>query len=284
MRIQWDSSSGTQLVSLAGEWKYKKALKMADIPPRPLAPNQRQHVPTVIYNGQIAPLTDFTIKGVIWYQGESNASMAANYRKLFPAMIRHWRKAWNQGDFPFLFVQLANFGKRETEPVDNDWAQLREAQFMTLSVPKTGMAVIIDIGEANDIHPKNKQDVGHRLALAARAVAYGEDIVYSGPVYRNDSMKIDGNKARLEFDHVGSGLMVKGDALKGFAIAGKDGKYAWADAAIEGNTVVVWSDKVMHPKSVRYAWGANPECNLYNKEGLPASPFRTHDNDTKSED
>jgi sialate O-acetylesterase len=162
------------------------------------------------------------------------------------------------------------------EPVDDAWAELREAQLMTLSLPKTGMAVAIDIGEANDIHPKNKQDVGLRLALAAMKVAYGRNLVHSGPIYK--SMKVEGNKIRLWFDNVGSGLVAKGDGvLKGFAIAGEDRKFVWAEAKIEGNTVVVWSEKVPKPVAVRYGWSCNPVCNLYNAEGLPASPFRTDD-------
>jgi sialate O-acetylesterase len=188
-------------------------------------------------------------------------------------MIKNWRDAWHEGNFPFLFVQLANFEATNPEPVESDWAELREAQLMTLSVPNTGMAVIIDIGEANDIHPKNKQDVGKRLALWALAKTYGKTIVYSGPIYT--LMEVQGNKAILHFSNVGGGLMAKGDSLKGFAIAGEDKKFVWADANIVGNTIVVSSDKVAVPVAVRYAWSKNPVCNLYNKEGLPATPFRT---------
>ncbi len=166
--------------------------------------------------------------------------------------------------------------ERKPEPTESAWAELREAQLLTLkTVPKTGMAVAIDIGEANDIHPRNKQDVGKRLALAALAIAYGQKIVYSGPIYR--SMRIEGNKIRIFFDHVGSGLVAKGEKLTGFAIAGEDRKFVWANAKIEGNTVVVWSEQVPKPVAVRYGWADNPDCNLYNKEGLPASPFRTDD-------
>jgi len=231
--------------------------------------------PSSLYNGMIQPLIPYAIRGAIWYQGEANAGRAYQYRKLFPAMIQDWRKAWGQGDFPFLFVQLANYQPRKPEPADSAWAELREAQTMTLSLPKTGMAVIIDIGEGDNIHPKNKQDVGKRLALAALAIAYGRDIPYSGPMY--DSMKIEGDKVRLTFRHVNGGLVAKGGVLKGFAIAGDDRKFVWADAKIDGDTVVVHSDKVAKPKAVRYAWADNPECNLYNKAGLPASPFRTDD-------
>ncbi|MCS7253449.1 MAG: sialate O-acetylesterase [Armatimonadota bacterium] len=245
------------------------------IPRRPNPPMGPGHPwqPSGLFNGMIAPLTKFAIKGVIWYQGESNTGRAAQYRKLFPALINDWRKAWGI-DFPFLFVQLANFMQRKPEPSESAWAELREAQLLTLlKVPRTGMAVAIDIGEANDIHPKNKQDVGKRLSLAARAIAYGESIVYSGPIY--DRMVVENSKIRIYFKHVGSGLVAKDEKLTGFAISGEDGKFVWAEAEIDGDTVVVWSQKVDKPVAVRYAWADNPDCNLYNKEGLPASPFRT---------
>jgi sialate O-acetylesterase len=191
-------------------------------------------------------------------------------------MIKNWRDAWGQGDFPFLYVQLANWKEIKPEPVENDWAELREAQLMTLSTHNTGMAVAIDIGDANDIHPKNKQDVGKRLALWAIAKTYGKDIEYSGPLYQ--LMEVQGNKAILHFEHIGGGLVAGGGGpLKGFAIAGPDKKFVWADAKIEGDTVVVSSDKVAEPVAVRYGWADNPVCNLYNKAGLPASPFRTDD-------
>jgi sialate O-acetylesterase len=229
--------------------------------------------PSALYNAMIAPFTPYPLRGAIWYQGESNVGRAEEYSVLFPAMIEDWRKALGIGDFPFLFVQLANFMERKPEPSESGWAELRETQTSTLRLPNTGMAVAIDIGEANDIHPKNKQDVGKRLALAALAKAYGFKIEYSGPLF--EKMEIEGNKARLFFKHTGSGLVCKGDKLLGFAIAGEDKKFVWADAKIEGKTVVVWSDKVQKPVAVRYAWADNPECNLYNKEGLPAVPFRT---------
>lgn len=264
-------------IPLAGPWKFKIefARDASKLPPRPQPPINNW-TPTALFNAMVAPLIPYAIRGVIWYQGESNVGRAYQYRKLFPALINSWRKAWGQGDFPFLFVQLANFLERKPEPTESAWAELREAQLLTLkTVPKTGMAVAIDIGEANDIHPRNKQDVGKRLALAALAIAYGQKIVYSGPIYR--SMRIEGNKIRLFFDHVGSGLVAKGGELKGFAIAGEDRKFVWAKAKIEGNTVVVWSEQVPKPVAVRYGWADNPDCNLYNKEGLPASPFRTDD-------
>jgi len=245
------------------------------LPPRPEEPIGPGHVysPMGLYNGMIVPIIPYGIRGAIWYQGESNAWRAYQYRTLFPTMIKNWRDKWGQGDFPFLFVQLANFEATSPQPQESDWAELREAQLMTLSMPNTGMAVMIDIGEANDIHPKNKQDVGKRLALWALAKTYGKTIVYSGPIYT--LMEVQGNKTILHFDHVGGGLVAKGDSLKGFTVAGADKKFVWADAKIEGNTVVVSSDKVSVPVAVRYAWAKNPVCNLYNKEGLPATPFRT---------
>lgn len=263
------------------QWKeaVEKAKAEGKEPPRRPAPPfgpGNPHSPAGLYNAMVAPLIPYGIQGAIWYQGESNADRAYQYRKLFPAMIKNWRADWGQGDFPFLFVQLANFTAIEPEPVDSAWAELREAQLMTLALPNTGMAVIIDIGEANDIHPKNKQDVGKRLALWALAKTYGKDLVYSGPIYK--SMRIEGDKIVLDFEHIGSGLVAGGgEPLKGFAVAGADHKFVWADAKIDGKTVVVSSTEVSEPAAVRYGWANNPICNLYNKEGLPASPFRTDD-------
>ena len=271
--------SGEESISLdlSGEWRYHIGVNLKDLPPRPYPPESYYAIPSVLYNAMIAPLVPYAIRGVIWYQGESNAARAVQYGKLFPGMITDWRNKWNQGNFPFLFVQLANFGARSPEPVNHDWAELREAQTEALDLPKTAMAVAIDIGEAEDIHPRNKQEVGYRLGLAARAVAYDEDIVYSGPMYREGSMKIENGKIRVFFDHVDGGLVKKGAELKGFAIAGKNRDFVWAKAKIEDDGVIVWSDEVPEPEAVRYAWGANPECNLYNLAGLPASPFRTDD-------
>ncbi len=263
------------------EWKkaVEKAKAEGERTPRrpgaPLGPGH-PHSPAGLYNAMIAPLIPYGIGGAIWYQGESNVSRAYQYRKLFPAMIKNWRNDWGQGKFPFLFVQLANFRAVNPQPSESDWAELREAQLMTLALPNSGMAVIIDIGEADDIHPKNKQDVGKRLALWALAKSYGKELVYSGPIYK--SMKIEGDRAILYFDHVGGGFVAGPDEpLKGFAIAGADRKFVWADAKIDGDSVVVSSDEVPAPAAVRYAWADNPVCNLYNEEGLPASPFRTDD-------
>ncbi len=264
------------------EWERAAAQARAEGKPEPKKPDPPQDPrtnpwkPSGLFNAMIAPIVPYAIQGAIWYQGESNAGRAYEYRTLFPAMIQDWREAWAQGDFPFLFVQLANFMPARPEPGESAWAELREAQLMTLSLPKTGMAVAIDIGDANDIHPRNKQDVGKRLALNALAIAYGKKVVYSGPIY--ERMKREGNAIRLYFKHVDGGLTTpNGEPLKGFAIAGADRKFVWADARIGGNTVVVSSPQVPEPVAVRYAWADNPVCNLYNRAGLPASPFRTDD-------
>jgi sialate O-acetylesterase len=271
--LSLETPDGSFSLSLAGDWKFKTALRTNGKTKGRLNPNDRT---SLLFNGMLKPVMPYAIKGAIWYQGESNAWRAYQYRSVFPAMIKDWRLQWGQGDFPFLFVQLANFKAPKDEPGDSDWAELREAQSMALSVAKTGMAVIIDIGEADDIHPRNKQDVGKRLALAAKKVAYGMDVVHSGPMY--DSMEIAGDKIRIRFTSTGSGLMVKDNYgyIKGFAVAGKDKKFIWANAILDGNEVVVWSPVVQNPVAVRYAWADNPDdANLYNKEGLPASPFRT---------
>lgn len=233
-------------------------------------------MPSWVNNAMIAPVVPYAIKGAIWYQGESNAERAYQYRELFPALIKDWRRIWGQGDFPFLFVQLANYLETDLQPLECAWAELREAQLMTLTIPNTAMAVTIDIGEADDIHPWNKQDVGKRLALGALKVAYKKGMVHSGPLY--DSMTVKNGEIYLRFTEIGSGLFVKnGNSLKGFAIAGEDKIFVWADAKIVGDEILVWSNDVPDPVAVRYAWANNPVCNLYNNEGLPASPFRTDD-------
>jgi sialate O-acetylesterase len=244
------------------------------IPQDPRNAGGAAYMATLMYYGEIKPIAPFAMKGVIWYQGESNAFRpSAQYRKLFPAMIRCWRETWGQGDFPFLFVQLASYMARAADPGESQWAELREAQAMALYLPNTAMATAIDIGEAASIHPLNKADVGKRLALCALGTVYGEKIEYSGPVFAG--MVVEGNKIRIKYTHLGGGLTVKGDTLKGFSICGADKKYVWADAVVDGDTVLVSSPQVPEPKAVRYAWTHNPECNLYNKAGLPATPFRT---------
>jgi len=268
---QYQISCAGSTIDLKGDWRYRMGARMAPLAGQTFI----RWKPLGLYNAMISPLLDYSMKGVIWYQGESNANRSLEYSRLFPALINDWRKNWRQGEFPFLFVQLPNFMEAKPEPSESGWAMLRDAQLATLSVRKTGMAVTIDIGEWNDIHPLNKKDVGLRLALAAERIAYGEKgVVYSGPSYK--SMKIVGNKALLTFTNVGGGLVARGETLKQFAIAGKDLRFVWANAVIQNGKVVVWSEQVEHPFAVRYAWADNPEgANLYNKEGLPASPFRT---------
>ena len=281
----WDSLTADYPRALAEyqqkvkEWEQAAADAKAkgeaepEKPKEPTNPDSAWH-PAYLYNAMIAPLLPYAIRGAIWYQGESNAGAAYLYRELFPAMIRDWRQSWQEGDFEFLFVQLANFMAVQPNPSDSAWAELREAQTMTLRLANTGMAVIIDIGDAVDIHPRNKQDVGYRLALWPLALVHGQKIEYSGPLY--ESMSVEGNKIRLRFTHVDGGLVVRsGGPLKGFAIAGEDRKFVWANAQIEGDTVVVWSDAVAAPVAARYAWADNPICNFYNRARLPASPFRT---------
>lgn len=262
-------TDGTSKISLAGKWVYKKDLETEF----PKIQNY-QYRPTVLFNAMIHPLIPYGIKGFIWYQGESNAWEAYNYRTMFPMLINDWRKRWQQGNVPFLFVQLANFMKTKPLPSESDWAELREAQTMTLSLPNTAMASAIDVGEANDIHPKNKQEVGRRLALGAEKIVYKQNIVFSGPMIK--SSKIVGDKIIIDFSNTGTGLTTKdGKPVTGFAIAGDDKKFYWADAVIKGNSVIVYSKNVLKPMAVRYAWADNPACNLINKEGLPAVSFRT---------
>lgn len=283
MKLTVKDDDSAKPIPLTGKWEYrveKSWPQEANVPPRPSAPVSANapFLASNIYNAMVHPIVKFPIKGAIWYQGESNAGRAEQYRKLFPAMIRDWRAKWGQGDFPFLFVQLANFANRKPraeEPAESEWAELREAQTMALAEPNTAMAVIIDIGESKDIHPKNKQDVGKRLALGAQKIAYGKDVAFSGPMYKG--MKVEDGKARLTFEHA-EGLKTRdGSAPRGFQVAGEDKKWQWAEATIEGDEVVVWSDAVKAPAAVRYGWGDDPAVNVYNGAGLPMSPFRTDD-------
>jgi sialate O-acetylesterase len=260
--------------SLAGEWKYKETILRRDYN---FADADPKSAPSLLYNAMVHPLIKFRIKGAIWYQGESNAGNAHAYRTLFPEMINDYRSLWGY-DFPFYWVQLANYRATDLYPQDNEWAEVREAQTLTLSLPHTGQAVIYDIGEAENTHPKNKQEVGARLARIALNKDYGyKDVVYTGPLYK--SMEIDGNRVILSFETSGSELCTpdKYGYVRGFAVAGADRKFEWAQACIEGGKVIVSCKKVAHPVAVRYAWSINPEANLQNKEGLLASPFRTDD-------
>ena len=229
---------------------------------------------SMLYNAMIAPLAPYDIAGVIWYQGESNAGRAYQYRTLLPAMVKNWRDTFGQGDFPFLIVQIAPYEAIVKEPSDSVWAEIRDAQLhVSQNVPKTALIVTTDVGDEKDIHPRKKEPVGNRLALAARALVYGEQVEYSGPKFEN--MTVDGDKAILRFTHATGGLVARGGPLSGFTIAGEDKKFHTAEARIVGNTVVVTSDKVTKPVAVRYGWAAYPVVNLCNGDDLPASPFRT---------
>ncbi|MFH1748201.1 MAG: sialate O-acetylesterase [Planctomycetota bacterium] len=260
-------------VPLAGQWRYRVGASVADLPPIPPRLLVHPNLPTVLYNGMIAPLVPYGMRGAIWYQGESNRLRARQYRTLFPRMIADWRQRWGQGDFPFYYCQIAPYLYAGDT---GQAAELREAQLLSLATPKTGMVVTMDIGNPRDIHPRNKQEVGRRLALWALARTYGRaDLVYSGPLYK--SMKVEGARIRLSFEHVGGGLVCDGDALTHFVIAGADRRFVPAQARIDGATVVVWSDAVSEPVAVRYGWGTADQPNLKNREGLPASSFRTDD-------
>jgi len=229
--------------------------------------------PTYLYNGMIAPLTRMPIRGVIWYQGEGNVGKAALYRKLLTAMIRDWRATWQVGNFPFLIVQLPNLGATPAQPAESRMAEFREAQQQVLAEPQTGMIVTIDIGDAKILHPPNKQDVGLRLSLLAERIVYGQQVIASGPIYRD--MRIEGAAIRVRFTSDGKLLARGGTPLTGFAIAGEDHKFGWATAVIDGDSVLLSSPEVPHPVAVRYAWSDAPVCNLANSAGLPAAPFRT---------
>ena len=262
-------------LALAGDWKYQPSLSLRDVPPMPLNTANEPNIPSFLFNAMLNPLVPYCIKGAIWYQGEANTGDAYRYRDLLPLMITDWRNQWGY-EFPFYIVQLANFMAQQPEPSESAWAELREAQARALHLNNTGLAVAIDIGDAFDIHPKNKQEVGRRLALQARARTYGEKIPFSSPMYK--SYRIEGNKIRLTFSHTYGLLKAKdGGKLQGFAIAGPDHKFHWADAVVEGKTIVVSSPEVPMPLAVRYAWADNPACNVYNKADLPLAPFRTDD-------
>ena len=282
---QWEEEVGKEFNPKLAQWNNDVKQAQAERKPKPPAPVPSRPkpvapvnpagpiagplaTPTLLYNAMIAPLIPYAIKGAIWYQGESNANKPEEYRTLFPRMIADWREKWGQGDFPFLFVQIAPYSGQPPE--------IREAQLVSWKkTPNTAMAVITDVGDAADIHPTRKEPVGARLALAARALAYGDKSEYSGPVF--DASTIAGNKATLTFSHVGGGLVAKYGALKGFTIAGNDKKFVAAEAHIVGNTVVVSSANVAAPVAIRYGWANVPDVNLFNKDGLPATPFRTDD-------
>jgi sialate O-acetylesterase len=268
---------GGPLVALAGEWRARQSASLASLGGVPQPPDVgNPNVSTVLYNAMISPLLPFAIKGALWYQGESNADRAYQYRRLLPAMIGDWRARFGVGAFPFYIVQLAAWQPTYPEPRENNWAELREAQAMVADDYRNcGLAVAIDIGDAADIHPKNKREVGRRLALCALVKDYGKRVAYSGPWF--EKAKREGNAMRVTFEHTDGGLVARGDKLQGFAVAGADKKFVWADARIEGKTVVVSSAKVPQPVAVRYAWDINPVCNLYNGAGLPAVPFRSDD-------
>lgn len=261
-------------IPLAGEWKGKVSVDARPPHPLPLGFENWPTMPSVLYNGMIAPVAPLAISGVIWYQGEANVGRAAQYRKLLPAMIADWRKTFDQGDFPFYIVSLAAFMKHKDAPGDDGWAELREAQAVTAAtVTNSGLAIAIDVGNASDIHPTDKKEVGERLALCALANHYGQDTPCSGPVF-DHAEKISG-ALKLCFKHTEGGLVVKGDRLGEFSVAGANGKWFWADAKIEGDAVIVSSPDVPHPQNARYAWQSNPTATLFNGAGLPAVPFRT---------
>jgi sialate O-acetylesterase len=293
-------------LNVSGEWLAKAEEVFPALAPEitaagpvpPPYPQEPKSVAAYLFNGMVAPFVPYAISGVIWYQGESNVGRAWQYRTAFPLLIKDWRQQWGQGDFPFYFCQLANFQAKKQEPGESPWAELRETQSSTLLLPNTGQAVLIDVGESMDIHPGNKKDPGERLAAIALARDYGKSTPFSGPVY--DSVQFKNGKATLRFKHTDGGLVARalpptfdvevktgttaplvrnspGSDLEGFAVCGEDKNWVWADARIEKDQVVVWSDKVPSPIAVRYAWAGNPACNLYNGAGFPASPFRTDD-------
>ena len=267
------SSNSDYKINLSGYWKIHKGYDLKDIVTKPLGPFEPNRV-TTLFNAMINPLIPYSIRGVIWYQGESNTNNPKQYSKLFPTLINDWRTQWKVGDFPFYFVQLPNYMKRNTIPTTDNWAELREAQWETLQLANTGMAVTIDLGDSINIHPGNKQDVGLRLALLALNKTYQFEIPFSGPLFK--SAEVNSNKITIDFWHTYDGLQTSdGKEIRGFAIAGDDGIFYWAQAKIVNNKVILTSSRVKKPKILRYAWSANPDCNLTNSEGLPAAPFKT---------
>jgi len=274
MENRYNITIGNKIIPLAGNAKFYIVSVLEDTTG---GNGDIEHQPTVLFDGMIAPLLPISICGVIWYQGESNADMPYEYRSLFPSMINDWRNRWGQGDFPFLFVQLSSFGPLTTKPVESNWALLREAQAQTLSLPNTAMAVTIDIRDPVNIHPPKKKEVGDRLAAGAMKLVYGKTKqVSSGPQLKN--FRIKGNQIILQFSNAENGLMIKGNELKYFAIAGADKKFVCAVAVIKGNQIIVSNKLISKPAAVRYAWADSPvDANLYNREGYPAVTFRTDD-------
>lgn len=300
LRVAFNDHGLDDSLPLTGDWRYKMeralppidAAMRATLPVLPEKPPIAAQVGSCLFNGFIHPIIPYGIRGAVWYQGEANVAKPSRYQASLEAMINDWRARWHEGDFPFYLCQLPGFTDPQTEPRKSNWAELREAQSRTTALPATGMAVLIDLGEARDIHPRNKADAGERLARVALAKTYGRDLVFSGPVYAG--MKIEGDRVRLRFKHTHGGLVAgpippgvilpaivaaplpqASAELKGFIIRGENQPWAWADARIEGDDVVVSSPSVPHPVAVRYAWADNPVCNLYNQAGLPAAPFRT---------
>lgn len=259
-------------ISLAGDWKYRIGLSLKGFPPAPVSPIQSSSYPTVLFNAMVKPWTAFPIKGVIWYQGEANVGRSEQYGDLFPALIMDWRRQW-RSNFPFYFVQLANFMESKKIQPNSEWAALREAQTKALKLDQVGMAVTIDIGLADDIHPKNKQEVGRRLALLALAGSYGKNVSSSAPVFQNYIIK--GDKMELDFGQKQDGFKIKDTTLKGFTIAGPDRVFYSAEAMVQNGKIIVSSPKVSVPLAARYGWADNPDCNLYGENGLPVAPFRT---------
>lgn len=271
-------SASPLMIPLSGDWLFQPTLKVDEYPPKPSDPVENRRKPSVIYNAMIAPFGSLALKGFLWYQGEANASEAGKYQKLLPMLIADWRKQFMQSDLTFLVTQLSGFGPLTSGPMESQWAELREAQRAALSVPKTGLAITYDLGNPYDVHPIYKQQVGQRMAAEARRITYGETNLQTSPLY--ESMQVEGKAIRIKFRYAENGLAARGGNLKGFAIAGPDGKFVWANAKIDGKEVVVWSDQITEPKIVRYAWANSPVesngANLYNKDGFPAAPFRTN--------